>query len=267
MSQAIVDPAELRRFAQSLKRFHLELQTQLSGIHGQMLALGDTWRDQEQQRFAEEFEQTLAVLERFMAHGGGRTSRSCSARPSASKNTCRRSNTPRGVTSWHFQGPISNRSKDSAIGTRRFRGFRAKRSRRSRPSANRSVPPTPSSPSSSTCGGTASRLAEEELTQATAELRNRRFPDATGRMPDCALQERNVRRAEAKIEYIDERIKMCRRWGSHLEREIREVYEAGGVRFAAFLEGEVVQGLNRLQAQIRSIELYLNPAPPSGGNA
>lgn len=66
MPQAIVDPAELRRFAQNLKRFNADLQTGLGAIHGQMLGLGDTWRDQEHKKFAEEFEQTMKVLARFI---------------------------------------------------------------------------------------------------------------------------------------------------------------------------------------------------------
>jgi uncharacterized protein YukE len=66
MSQAIVDPGELRRFAFNLKRFNEELQTQLVGLHGQMLSLGETWRDQEHARFVQEFEQTLLLLNHFM---------------------------------------------------------------------------------------------------------------------------------------------------------------------------------------------------------
>ena len=66
MAQAIVDPAELRRFAHNLKRFNVEVQTNLSAIHGQLLALGDTWRDQEHERFIAEFEQTISVLEKFL---------------------------------------------------------------------------------------------------------------------------------------------------------------------------------------------------------
>jgi WXG100 family type VII secretion target len=66
MAQAIVDPAELRRFAQNLKRFNGELENQLSMLHGQLLSLGQTWRDQEQTRFVDEFEQTMLVLKRFM---------------------------------------------------------------------------------------------------------------------------------------------------------------------------------------------------------
>lgn len=66
MAQAIADPAELRRFATNLKRFNAELQTNLAGLHGQLVGLGDTWRDQEHDRFRAEFESTIAVIERFV---------------------------------------------------------------------------------------------------------------------------------------------------------------------------------------------------------
>jgi uncharacterized protein YukE len=66
MAQAIVDPAELRRFAQNLKRFNNEVHTNLAALHGQLLALGDTWRDQEHMFFVQEFEQTVAVLDKFL---------------------------------------------------------------------------------------------------------------------------------------------------------------------------------------------------------
>src|SRR5580704_10561417 len=65
MSQAVVDPAELRRFAHNLKRFSEDLQMSMTGLHGQMLTLGETWRDQEHAKFVEEFEQTLKMLHRF----------------------------------------------------------------------------------------------------------------------------------------------------------------------------------------------------------
>jgi uncharacterized protein YukE len=70
MSQAIVDPAEVRRFASNLKRFNADLQAAIAGLHGQLTALGDTWRDQEHDRFRQEFEAAVLVLERFMAVSG-----------------------------------------------------------------------------------------------------------------------------------------------------------------------------------------------------
>jgi WXG100 family type VII secretion target len=66
MPQAIVDPAELRRFANNLKRFIGDLQDGMSTMHGQVSALGDTWRDQEHDKFREEFDQTMQVLARFI---------------------------------------------------------------------------------------------------------------------------------------------------------------------------------------------------------
>jgi hypothetical protein len=67
MSQAIVDPAELRRFAHNLKRFREDLQSTLAALHGQMLSLGESWRDQEHVKFIQDFEQTLNLLDHFMA--------------------------------------------------------------------------------------------------------------------------------------------------------------------------------------------------------
>ena len=66
MAKAIVDPVELRRFAQSLKRFNSTLQDQMRSLQGQLASLGDTWRDQEHDKFREEFDQTMQVLRRFM---------------------------------------------------------------------------------------------------------------------------------------------------------------------------------------------------------
>ncbi len=66
MSQAIVDPEQLRRFAQNLKRFNADLQNQLMTLHGQMKNLGQSWRDKEQQKFTEEFEQTMLALSKFI---------------------------------------------------------------------------------------------------------------------------------------------------------------------------------------------------------
>ena len=66
MPQAIVDPEELRRFASTLKNFNNELANYMSVLHGQLGALGNTWRDREHEKFRQEFEQTMLVVKRFM---------------------------------------------------------------------------------------------------------------------------------------------------------------------------------------------------------
>jgi uncharacterized protein YukE len=66
MSQAIVNPEDLRRFAQGLKQFNTELRDKMAVLHGHLMSLGDTWRDQEHVKFVEEFSQTMHVLEAFV---------------------------------------------------------------------------------------------------------------------------------------------------------------------------------------------------------
>jgi uncharacterized protein YukE len=66
MGKAAVDPAELRRFAADLNRFNNELQGLVSGLHAKMRALEQTWRDQEQRKFSEAFDQTAKGLGQFL---------------------------------------------------------------------------------------------------------------------------------------------------------------------------------------------------------
>ena len=66
MAKAHVDPAELRRFASDLNRFNTELQRLVSTLHSRMRSLEATWRDQEQKKFAEEFDQTAKLLGNFL---------------------------------------------------------------------------------------------------------------------------------------------------------------------------------------------------------
>ncbi len=66
MSQAIVDPADLRHFVQNLRHFNADLRDRLVFLRTQMAALGDTWRDQEHVKFAQDFEQTMNAVEAFL---------------------------------------------------------------------------------------------------------------------------------------------------------------------------------------------------------
>jgi WXG100 family type VII secretion target len=65
MAKAVVDPEELRRFARDLKRFNDTIESQMTSLRGRLHTLSQTWRDQEQTKFAEEFDQTMTVLKRF----------------------------------------------------------------------------------------------------------------------------------------------------------------------------------------------------------
>jgi len=66
MSRAIVDPEELRRFALTLQHFTNELRHQVAVLQGQFGGLSDTWRDQEHEKFAQQFVQTMQIIGQFL---------------------------------------------------------------------------------------------------------------------------------------------------------------------------------------------------------
>ena len=65
MSKAVVDPGEVRRFAEELKRFNSELDHKMKVMNARAHELGQTWRDQEHRKFTQEFEQAMRALARF----------------------------------------------------------------------------------------------------------------------------------------------------------------------------------------------------------
>lgn len=64
--QAVANPEDMERFAAQLKHFSGELAGSMHSLQGGFSRLGDTWRDQEQQKFAQEFEETMRVLQHFI---------------------------------------------------------------------------------------------------------------------------------------------------------------------------------------------------------
>jgi uncharacterized protein YukE len=70
MSKANVDPAELRRFAQDLNRFNNVLHGLVSGLNAKLHGLEATWRDQEQRKFTEAFDQTVKAIGTFLENSG-----------------------------------------------------------------------------------------------------------------------------------------------------------------------------------------------------
>jgi len=61
-----MDPEQVRRFADELKRFSSELQDRMASLQGRFTALGDSWQDQEHEKFADEFTQTMKALKKFV---------------------------------------------------------------------------------------------------------------------------------------------------------------------------------------------------------
>ena len=61
-----MDPEEVRRFAEELKRFNMDVQNRMAALQARFASLGETWQDQEHTKFSEEFKQTLKALKKFV---------------------------------------------------------------------------------------------------------------------------------------------------------------------------------------------------------
>ncbi len=66
MPQAMMDPEQVRRFAEELQRFNHDLQNRLGSLQARFGSLGDSWQDQEQTKFSDEFKQTVKALKKFI---------------------------------------------------------------------------------------------------------------------------------------------------------------------------------------------------------
>ena len=66
MAQLVVNPEELAKFALNLRDFTERLRQDTHRLNGQFSQLRETWRDQEQQKFAQEYMDMMKSIERFL---------------------------------------------------------------------------------------------------------------------------------------------------------------------------------------------------------
>jgi uncharacterized protein YukE len=66
MAKAQADPGELRRFAADLARFNNDLTGLFQSINSKLRALEQSWRDNEQRKFTEAFDQTAKGIGAFI---------------------------------------------------------------------------------------------------------------------------------------------------------------------------------------------------------
>jgi uncharacterized protein YukE len=65
MPQAIADPDDLERFANTLVQFAADLQSNTAALNSAFQALGESWQDQEQRKFEGEYQELTRVLHDF----------------------------------------------------------------------------------------------------------------------------------------------------------------------------------------------------------
>lgn len=100
------------------------------------------------------------------------------------------------------------------------------------------------------------RVAQDAVAQAKVELAARRMPGFDGRPPDTTVQEKNLRRAVARLEHCEDQVVKCRKLIGQLPKTVDEVFTAAGHRLGSFLEVEVAAAAAQLQRQIEALERY-----------
>ncbi len=66
MAQAIVDPEQLRQFAGLLRRYNQQLRDSTATLTQAMGRLSESWRDQEHNKFCEEFDEQVKQVQRLV---------------------------------------------------------------------------------------------------------------------------------------------------------------------------------------------------------
>ncbi|MCM2373433.1 WXG100 family type VII secretion target [Aporhodopirellula aestuarii] len=66
MNQAIGDPDQIRQFAAQLAQFTEELRQRGGSLAAQMNQLEQSWRDEQQRKFNQEFQDQLRQLQRLI---------------------------------------------------------------------------------------------------------------------------------------------------------------------------------------------------------
>lgn len=109
------------------------------------------------------------------------------------------------------------------------------------------------------------REAEEEVVQRKAELAQRQIPNFDGRIPDTTVQERNLARAKARLEYAHDQVDICRKWSTKLPKMVGEEYEAVARKMSTMLEAEIPAALSHLTEQLIALERYMSTQVTSSG--
>jgi hypothetical protein len=105
------------------------------------------------------------------------------------------------------------------------------------------------------------RKAEEQVTVAKQELRNRQWKDKDGHHPDTTVQEENLEIALARLHNAQDRLEATRRWLQRLPSVIRDVYDGPARHLAFFLDIDLPRAQAELAKQLTALEQYLGVQP------
>ena len=104
------------------------------------------------------------------------------------------------------------------------------------------------------------RQAEDEVIQAKIELNQRRNQRIGDRKPDTTFQEKALRKAQAKLEFSQDKLAATKRWQRDLPHELMN-YEGPARQLQNALDGQLPRMLAFLERKIASLDAYLKQPP------
>jgi len=104
------------------------------------------------------------------------------------------------------------------------------------------------------------RQAEDEVIQAKIEYNQRRSQRIGDRQPDTSFQEKVLRKAQAKLEYAEDKLTLARRWQRDLPREIMN-YEGPARQLLQNLDIEGPRMVAFMERKIAALETYAQTPP------
>jgi len=106
------------------------------------------------------------------------------------------------------------------------------------------------------------RKREQAVSEARLELQRRKMMEILDRPADTTEQEKALRRAQARLEEAERKLRAVKAWLVNWPRAVNE-YRPSGQRLADFLEIEMPQLLAWMQGRIEALQEYLATQVPS----
>ena len=219
MAQAVVDPAEIRRFAHNLKVFTGDVRGDLSSLHTQLLCLGDTCATRNTSA-SPRSSSKRSPSSKSSWKSPSSTSRSCSARRAADRvphpvlNHEPRRGRPGdrcapGLAQCRV--PVPGRALEAlgSISLEVRRAFDLDRRRRAKP-------------------GTTKPAGRRGRGPGQGRTDPAKTPNFDGRIPDTSVQEAALARAKARHRFAEDQVEVCRKWAVRLPKMVNEDYEGTG---------------------------------------
>jgi hypothetical protein len=104
------------------------------------------------------------------------------------------------------------------------------------------------------------RECQDEVTHAKTDLARKQVLHPGERQPDCTQEIKALRKAQARLEYAEDKVEKCRRWEPAIRRAADD-YEGPARQLAGVLEADVPKALSLLERLVIALEEYVAIAP------